>query len=265
MTNNFNVQSFQVSTQNLEENSKNNVYRVFSFAFKFEFVTFKPKLKWENVWNQSCRFWHEEQLWYSKLFKFSSKILSFPRSNLALSLFLSLSLSFPCSWPRPAEQSSNAAAATAASSLCPACYRLLHPGPAMRASPHTTTGHKSRTSARRRALDAAGHQCRWPATTPRPRPTSPQALSLSGEASPLPSPPLAPKKTRAEARLVAQNSPSYEDHQITPESALGVVLPIEKLWWVHNSDAFQAEYQQLWKAGLCVTDSANPSIVSHLE
>jgi len=36
---------FQVSTQNLEKNSKNNVYRVISFAFKFEFVTFKPNLK----------------------------------------------------------------------------------------------------------------------------------------------------------------------------------------------------------------------------
>ena len=57
----------------------------------------------------------------------------------------------------------------------------------------------------------------------------------------------------------------HEDHQVAPKSALGVVLPIEKLWWVHNSDAFQAEYQPLWKAGLCVTDSADPSIVSHLE
>ena len=45
-----------------------------------------------------------------------------------------------------------------------------------------------------------------PATTPRPPPTSRQALSLHGEASPLPSPPLAPKKTQAEAVLVAQNS-----------------------------------------------------------
>jgi len=58
---------------------------------------------------------------------------------------------------------------------------------------------------------------------------------------------------------------SHEDHQVAPKSALGVVLPVEKLWWVHNSDAFQAEYQQLRKAGLCVTDSADPSIVSHLE
>ena len=58
---------------------------------------------------------------------------------------------------------------------------------------------------------------------------------------------------------------SYEDHQITPKSALGVVLPVDKLWWVQNSNAFQAEYQQLRKAGLCETDSADPSIVSHLE
>ena len=39
---------FQVSTQNLEKNSKNDVFRVISFAFKFEFVTFKPNLN-ENV------------------------------------------------------------------------------------------------------------------------------------------------------------------------------------------------------------------------
>ena len=58
---------------------------------------------------------------------------------------------------------------------------------------------------------------------------------------------------------------SHEDHQIAPKSALGVVFQVDKLWWVHNSDAFQAEYQQLRKAGLCVIDSANSSIVSHLE
>ena len=46
---------------------------------------------------------------------------------------------------------------------------------------------------------------------------------------------------RVHIRVVGASS--YEDHQITPKSALGVVLPIEKLWWVHNSDAFQAEYQ----------------------
>ena len=60
-------------------------------------------------------------------------------------------------------------------------------------------------------------------------------------------------------------APCHEDHQVAPKSALGVVLPVDKLWWVHNSDAFQAEYQQLRKAGLCVTDSAEPSIISHLE
>ena len=60
-------------------------------------------------------------------------------------------------------------------------------------------------------------------------------------------------------------APCYEDHQVTPKSALGVVLPVKKLWRIHNSNAFQAEYQQLRKAGFCETDSADPSIVSHLE
>ena len=60
-------------------------------------------------------------------------------------------------------------------------------------------------------------------------------------------------------------APCYEDHQVTPKSAPGVVLPVKKLWRIHNSDAFQAEYQQLRKAGLCETDSADPSIISHLE
>ena len=36
---------------------------------------------------------------------------------------------------------------------------------------------------------------------------------------------------------------SHEDHHVTPKSAPGVVLPVDVLWWVHNSDAFQAEYQ----------------------
>ena len=58
---------------------------------------------------------------------------------------------------------------------------------------------------------------------------------------------------------------SHEDHQVAPKSALGVVLPVDKLGWVHNSDAFQAEYQQLRKTGLCKIDSAYPSIISHLE
>ena len=30
---------------------------------------------------------------------------------------------------------------------------------------------------------------------------------------------------------------SHEDHHVAP----GVVLPVDVLWWVHNSDAFQAE------------------------
>ena len=36
---------------------------------------------------------------------------------------------------------------------------------------------------------------------------------------------------------------SHEDHHVAPKSALGVVLPVKKLWRVRNSDAFQAEYQ----------------------
>ena len=34
---------------------------------------------------------------------------------------------------------------------------------------------------------------------------------------------------------------SHEDHHITPKGAPGVVLPVDVLWCVHNSDAFQAE------------------------
>ena len=67
------------------------------------------------------------------------------------------------------------------------------------------------------------------------------------------------------AHVRAAGALSHKYHQVAPKSSLGVVLPVDKLWWVHNSDAFQAEYQQLRKAGLYVTDSANPSIVSHLE
>ena len=36
---------------------------------------------------------------------------------------------------------------------------------------------------------------------------------------------------------------SHEDHHVTPKGAPGVVLSVDILWWVHNSDAFQAEYQ----------------------
>ena len=36
---------------------------------------------------------------------------------------------------------------------------------------------------------------------------------------------------------------SHEDHQVASKSAPGIVLPVDILWWVHNSDAFQAEYQ----------------------
>ena len=31
---------------------------------------------------------------------------------------------------------------------------------------------------------------------------------------------------------------SYKDHHVTPKGAPGVVLPVDVLWWVHNSDAF---------------------------
>ena len=34
---------------------------------------------------------------------------------------------------------------------------------------------------------------------------------------------------------------SHEDHHVAPKSAPGVVLLVDVLWWVHNSDAFQAE------------------------
>ena len=34
---------------------------------------------------------------------------------------------------------------------------------------------------------------------------------------------------------------SHEDHHVAPKSAPGVVLPVDVLWWVYNSDAFQAE------------------------
>ena len=34
---------------------------------------------------------------------------------------------------------------------------------------------------------------------------------------------------------------SHEDHHVTPKSAPGVVLPVDVLQCVHNSDAFQAE------------------------
>ena len=36
---------------------------------------------------------------------------------------------------------------------------------------------------------------------------------------------------------------SYEDHHVAPKISPGVVLPVDVLWWVHHSDAFQAEYQ----------------------
>ena len=34
---------------------------------------------------------------------------------------------------------------------------------------------------------------------------------------------------------------SHEGHHVASKSAPGVVLPVVILWWVHNSDAFQAD------------------------
>ena len=36
---------------------------------------------------------------------------------------------------------------------------------------------------------------------------------------------------------------SHEDHHVAPKSAPGVVLSVDVLWWIHYSNAFQAEYQ----------------------
>ena len=36
---------------------------------------------------------------------------------------------------------------------------------------------------------------------------------------------------------------SHEDHHGAPKSAPGFVLPVDVLWWVHHSDAFQTEHQ----------------------
>ena len=34
---------------------------------------------------------------------------------------------------------------------------------------------------------------------------------------------------------------SHKNHHVASKSAPGVVVPVDILWWVHNSDAFQAE------------------------
>ena len=34
---------------------------------------------------------------------------------------------------------------------------------------------------------------------------------------------------------------AHEDHHVAPKGAPGVVLPVDILRWVHNSDAFQVE------------------------
>ena len=36
---------------------------------------------------------------------------------------------------------------------------------------------------------------------------------------------------------------SHENHYVAPKSAPGVVLSVDVLWWIHYSNAFQAEYQ----------------------
>ena len=36
---------------------------------------------------------------------------------------------------------------------------------------------------------------------------------------------------------------SHENHYVTPKSAPGVVFLVDVLWWVHHSNALQAEYQ----------------------
>ena len=41
----------------------------------------------------------------------------------------------------------------------------------------------------------------------------------------------------------------YEDHQVTPKSALGVVLSVKKLWWIHNSDASRLSINNLGRPG----------------
>jgi len=45
ITNNFHVQSFSSYHTKFGEKFKNNVYRVISFEFKFEFLTFKRSFK----------------------------------------------------------------------------------------------------------------------------------------------------------------------------------------------------------------------------
>jgi len=145
----------------------------FSFAFKFEFVTFKRNLKWGNAWNKSWRFRHFEQLSYSKFLKFPLKILrNFKVNSLT---FLSFSLSPSRPWLLCSRWATRARTPARAAPLplhrCARCLAailllpLAAPRPGHESSPHATAGHKSRTSARRRALDAAGHQCRAPRST----------------------------------------------------------------------------------------------------
>ena len=59
------------------------MYRVISFEFKFEFLTFKRSFKWENACYKSCRCWWVEQLLYLKFFKFGLIILSLSPVKIA--------------------------------------------------------------------------------------------------------------------------------------------------------------------------------------
>jgi hypothetical protein len=84
---------FQVTTQNLEKNSKNNVYRVISFEFKFEFLTFKWSFKWKSAYNKSCRFWNFWTTFVFKIFRVATENFEKSGSQTRWPLFISLSLS----------------------------------------------------------------------------------------------------------------------------------------------------------------------------
>ena len=42
---------------------------------------------------------------------------------------------------------------------------------------------------------------------------------------------------------------SHENHYVAPKSAPGVVLPVDVLWWVHHSNVFQADINNLGMPG----------------
>ena len=43
-------------------------------------------------------------------------------------------------------------------------------------------------------------------------------------------------ETRVHVRVAG--ALSHKDHHVAPKSAPGVVLPLDVLWWVHNSNVF---------------------------